>query len=431
MTNMPIHRTRVVPGAAALVLITALSACDFTVTNPGPVEDDFLFNEEAFPGLVVGVRRELGQALDNIAYISGAVTREIHPAGSTGTYGVNVREQQGILLPDGTGGYWGNLQQARWTAEDAVRRMSEVLGAATSSSALVAEASLYAGFANRMLGETFCEAVIDGGSLEPSEVFLTRADGYFTDAMTMAEAAGEEELVLAARAGRAQVRLDLERWEEAAADARAVPDGFLYSIPFFGSEPAMYNEVWEASAGTFRAHTVWNTYYDGYYAETADPRVAYTTDPDQPTGDANVLHLGRVPWLRQAKYPGRDAPIDLAKASEMRLIEAEVMLRGGDWEGALAIVNEIRSENGVAPRVALDADQAWTALKRERGIDLWLEGRRLFDVRRWLADGSGGVTLDELETAAGVMSPSHLEEQATCFPVPDTERQTNPNVPLT
>lgn len=417
-------------GGVALALLAALHGCDFTVTNPGPVEDDFLFNEEAFPGLVVGVRRELGQALDNIAYISGAVTREIHPAGSTGTYGVNVREQQGILLPDATGGYWGNLQQARWTAEDAVRRMSEVLGPAATSSALVAEASLYAGFANRMLGETFCEAVIDGGPLEASEVFLTRAERYFTDAIEMASAAGSGALVLAATAGRAQVRVDLQRWEEATADAAVIPDDFRYRLPFFATEPDMYNEVWEASAGTFRAHTVWNTYYDGYYAESSDPRVAYTIDPDQPTGDANVLHLGRVPWLRQAKYPGRDAPIDLAKGSEMRLIEAEALLRGGDWEGALEVVNTIRADNGVEPRIATNADEAWTALKRERGIELWLEGRRLFDVRRWLADGSGGITLHELETAAGVMSPSHLEVQATCFPVPDAERQTNPNVPL-
>ena len=66
MNNMRNHGPRRLSAAAAVALLATLSACDFSVTNPGPVEDDFLFNEEAFPGLVVGVRRELGQALDNL-----------------------------------------------------------------------------------------------------------------------------------------------------------------------------------------------------------------------------------------------------------------------------------------------------------------------------------------------------------------------------
>lgn len=414
---------------AALILLTAGAAgCDFTVTNPGPVEDDFLFEEEAYPGLVTGAGRNLALALDNIAYISGAVTREIHPAGSTGTYGISVQEQQGMLLTDGSAGYWNNAQRARWTAEDAVRRMRGNTEFNADSSPLVAQALIWAGFANRLLGETFCEAVIDGGALQPSTTFLTRAEAALTEAIAVAGAAGDDELVLAATAGRAQVRVALGSWEGALADAAAVPTDFVYEMPYFATESALYNELWEASAGTFRAHTVWNTYYDAYFTETSDPRVAWVTNPDLPTGDAAVLHLGRVPWYRQDKYPGRDAPINLASGREMRLIEAEALLRSGDWEEALALVNELRAAVGVDGRAAADAATAWTHLKRERGIELWLEARRLHDVRRWLADGSPGTTLHELETAAGVMSPSHLEEQAVCFPVPDSELQTNPNL---
>ncbi|MQA89397.1 MAG: RagB/SusD family nutrient uptake outer membrane protein [Gemmatimonas sp.] len=156
--------------------------------------------------------------------------------------------------------------------------------------------------------------------------------------------------------------------------------------------------------------------------------MAWEADEDQPTGDAAVLHLGRVPWYRQNKYPGRDAPINLASGREMRLIEAESLLRSGNWEGALTLVNSLRSETGVEPRMAASSEDAWTHLKRERGIELWLEARRMYDVRRWLAEDTPGITLDILETANGVMSDSHLEEQAVCFPIPDAERETNPNI---
>jgi hypothetical protein len=417
-------------GGWLLVPIAGLAACDFTVTNPGPVEDDFLFEEEAYAGLVTGAGRNLSLALDNIAYISGAVTRELHPAGSTGTYGISVLQQQGFLLPDGGSGFWNNAQRARWTAEDAVRRMRapEGLGVAAESSPLVAQALIWAGYANRLMGEIFCEAVIDGGELQPSSVFLTRAEATFTDAMAVATAAGEAELTTAAQAGRAQVRAALGDWTGAVADAQTVVPEFRYLIPYFESESALYNELWEASAGTFRAHTVWNTFYDDYFAQTGDPRVGWVASETQPTGDAAVLHLGRVPWHRQSKYPERSAPINLASGREMRLIEAEALLRSGDWAGAMTLINTLRTETGVEPWEAADAAGAWTHLKRERGIELWLEARRLYDVRRWLADDSPGVTLDVLELADGVMSPSHLEVQATCFPVPDSELQTNPNL---
>jgi hypothetical protein len=63
-----------------------------------------------------------------------------------------------------------------------------------------------------------------------------------------------------------------------------------------------------------------------------------------------------------------------------------------------------------------DLEEAWTALKRERGIELWLEGRRLGDLRRWLAAGAPG----EAEDMSG---------RDTCFPIGTTELDTNPNVP--
>ena len=49
---------------------------------------------------------------------------------------------------------------------------------------------MWAGFANRALGDNFCEAVIDGGPIQPIAEFYTRAEGHFTTAITRAQAAG-------------------------------------------------------------------------------------------------------------------------------------------------------------------------------------------------------------------------------------------------
>jgi hypothetical protein len=129
------------------------------------------------------------------------------------------------------------------------------------------------------------------------------------------------------------------------------------------------------------------------------------------------------------KYPNSDSAIPLSKGSEMRLIEAEAMLNDGDWQGAMDKINALRTAAGVPDATAASATEAWTALKRERAIVLWLEARRLFDLRRWAANGTPG-DLDPLEVpGASDQVGSHLSRQDKCFPIPPTEQDTNPNVP--
>ena len=101
----------------------------------------------------------------------------------------------------------------------------------------------------------------------------------------------------------------------------------------------------------------------------------------------------------------------------MRLIEAEAALNQGDWQGAMEIINDLRDAAGVDPWTASNSTEAWTHLKRERGIVLWMEGRRLGDYYRWNAAGTPGE-LDPLE----VVSPgSHLLNQDLCFPISQAE----------
>ena len=202
----------------------------------------------------------------------------------------------------------------------------------------------------------------------------------------MANAAGQSAMVTAATAGRASVRLLKGNYSGATSDAASVPNGFAYQMPYNAIDIDQYNRIYWAGANQpYRAHTVWHTFYEDYYKSTKDPRVSWDQDPKNPVGDAAVGNLGRVPWYFQTKFNKREAPINLSSGWEMRLLEAEAKLVANDVAGAATLINAHRVSLGLAPWPAASATDAWTALKRERGIELWLEARRLGDLRRWAA----------------------------------------------
>lgn len=415
----------------AILLGVALnSACDLSVTNPGPVQDTFLNERPAHEAIANGAGRDLADGLKFIAYTGAAITRELHPAGSHSAHGISPRQQIGILDEDDTtaGNPWNLAQRARWVAEDGTRRFREELEGQFTSYEPAARILLWAGFANRLLGENMCEAVIDGGEAQPSRVYHERAEGHFTEAIQIASNIESAEIVAAARAGRAATRVGLGDWPGAVADAREVPEGVAFAMPYFDLDDTQYNRIfWAGANQPYRAHTVWNTKYEEYYEETGDTRTPWLFDPELPEGDAAVGDLGRVPFYRQMKFDDRTSAINLASEREMRLILSEALLRDGSWEEAMNLINDLRTEVGVELRDASGAEEAWTHLKAERGIELWLEGRRLGDFRRWDAESTPG-DLHRLEVEGGAypLSP----DRSLCWPIPLSERETNPNIPL-
>src|SRR5690606_7494069 len=211
-TTMTTTGTRA--GRIASVFLTALAASGCSdlldVTNPGPIEDDDLNTPGAMPALVTGMAGDLAVAL-SITTIWGSVWSDdlLH----SGTLGAPTVFAQGDSDATQVNPWWNDAHTARWVAEDGIRRMQEVLGDGFTTSALAPRAYLIAGFANRILGESVCQAVIDGGAPTPFTDHFIRAEGQFTEALGLAGAQGEAELVTVAHAGRAQVRAALGDWE--------------------------------------------------------------------------------------------------------------------------------------------------------------------------------------------------------------------------
>jgi hypothetical protein len=418
MTTTTLHLTSSRRAAAALTAVTlCLAACDLDVTNPGPIQADALNDRSALTSLVNGAGRNLAEAMNWVSYTGAAVTIELHPAGSTGAFGITVRQQTGKLAEDETNTHWDLSQRARWTAEDAVKRAKSLLGADAARSAQLAQALVWAGYANRLLGENFCDGVIDGSAIQPYTVYLDRAEANFTEAIAVATAANNPTLATAATAARASVRLSKNNLSGAVADAALVTSNtFAYRMSYYTTDLDQYNRIFWASANQpYRAHTVWNTYYETYRKATRDPRTPFDSSATVLLGDGAVGSLGRVRWYFQTKHSAQTAPINLSTGWEMRLIEAEAKLASNDIPGAMAILNARRTGLSLPSLTATTTADAWTALKRERGIELWLEGRRLGDLRRWAA-------LNRLGTV------ENMSGRDLCFATSLSEKETNPNI---
>jgi hypothetical protein len=400
--------------AAAAISMQAVEGCDLRVSNPGPVPDAALDDSIATQAIVNGMGRSLSFALGYIAFTGGIASKEIVGSGSRNVvlYGTSLKQRSGILDPglEETNDHWRYAQQARWIAEDGIRRMRETPGVHFDTNPLAAQALIDAGFAERLLGENMCVGIIDGGPAQDRKIYFTRAESEFTEAIAIATAAGSTSLAQAARAGRASVRVWLGNWSGAEADARSIPSGFKYTALYSTLEQAQYNRIYWANANQpERSHSVVGTFYESYYKTTADPRTPWSTNPAFPKGTANVL------WYFQTKYTATNSPIDLVTQREMRLIIAESLLRADDWQGSLAEINSLRASVGVPPWTAASAADTWTALGRERGIELWLEGRRLGDLYRWKTAAVPGVFDD-------------MTGRDLCFPVGVSERDTNHNL---
>ena len=133
---------------ASLVLA---AGCDMSVTNPGPLQDEQLNNASAFPALVNGMSGDLSVALGNYINRGALASGELAESGNF------AAEQQyfiGVIRPEDVNPDWANMQQARWSAEDGIRRMGRVLGTSLDTYVETPRAYLYAGFGGQYLPET-------------------------------------------------------------------------------------------------------------------------------------------------------------------------------------------------------------------------------------------------------------------------------------
>jgi hypothetical protein len=342
---------------------------------------------------------DFSESFVDIAYFMGIASRDIY---HTGVFEGELFMQEGSILPrhvsnSDQGDLWAAMHRARSTAKRGVERMQEVLGDGFESNPLSTRAYTWVGYSNRLLGEHVCQAVIDGGSAQPFEVHFQRAEEAFTNAIELAEQQNASDLSDRAYSGRAQVRLALQNWEGASSDAGKVSDDYVFEAVY--SLNSTREENWLSNQSNIRSYF---SVYGTFAAEKqSDPRIDW-----EDMNEAGVD--GNTPFYLQKKYSNNGSNIELAKWDEMLLIQAEAALRNNDLSTGMQLINEERSRYGLEAESASNIDEAWTILRSERETILWMESRRLWDLRRF--------------------DDPFLEGRDRCMPIGKSEIDTNDNL---
>lgn len=377
------------------------------VTNPGPIAESALNSKAAIPGLVVGMSADLSYA-HRYTTLWGSVWSD--DLKHSGTLAAPTIFNTGELSSVDVDPWWKRAQRSRWVAKKGIERIKDILGNEFNSNENAAKANLYAGYSNRVLGENACYAVIDGGAKQANTVHFERAEDFFTDAISIATNVNNPNLLNAATAGRASVRAALGDWTGAATDASSVPIDYVFNA-IFSLNSSRENNDWPTATINRGEYTVWGTQWEG----STDPRlpqeVIYTS-----TNDTASAANGVSPWITQLKHGSDGDNIALSKGTEMLLIRAEMELRENqDFTAAMTLINQGRTHHGLANLSAINIAEAWSHLQDERGKDMWLEGRRFWDLRRWNKD-------------TGPANNTFLDSRDDCIPIGQSELGTNINL---
>lgn len=299
-------------------------------------------------------------------------------------------------------GTYTPINTARFTNDQAARLLSGWTDAEVPDrQRLLATASALAGYSLLLLGEGFCSGVVDVGPELQSAQLFDSAEVRFDQALAAAQAAGDQNLLNLARVGRARARRNAVDLPGAAADAALVPVEFVYQATAGANAARRNNLIFAQNSGG--AVTVAEA-----YRNLGDPRVP-TADAGRNTSDQQQL------WF-QRKYGSLTAPTPIASGVEAQLILAES--RGG--ADGVAILNALRARVSLPPLGAQEAGTFSATLYDERARWLWLEGQRWFDVRR------GDLPLIPAAGTPYRKGGSYGDQR--CWPLPDVEKLSNPNV---
>ena len=413
----------------ALSFVLAAGCSDLTSLkqeNPGQIDAGSLYNPANAQLLVNGAIADFDCAFSSYVVGTGLLGDElINAIAQTTNYDYDRRTLTPTSVYVGacgnafSPGIYTALQIARGTADTAYAKLAGWTDEEVPQrTRMMGQLAAYAGYSLVLLGESMCSAAINlGPELQPAQLF-EEAKLRFDLAIDAATTAGDATTLTFAHLGRARALQGLGDLAAAEADAEAIPTDFVVNISTDAVDPRRQNAVY--------VHTT-----QGFYGSVDPSFRGLTLDggPDPRvlvTNTGNTGSAASTPIWTADKYPTITTPIPVARYAEAQLIIAEARLAAHDIPGAVDAINAARKSGGRIGMPDYDATGQTEAevkaqLIEERRRELFLEGHRFGDVRRYNlplvpAPGSpypagGGVYGDQ-----------------RCFPLPDVERNNNPNI---
>lgn len=476
-------RTGLAVSVAAGTILAFATGCDvteklLTVENPGAITIEALDDPALLTVQLAGVVDAYQSAFQwNLEYTQYPTDEVITGLNWEGYARVNQRiisYLEGITASTFENGSralrMGNDLAERirvWAADDPATDFNEEL----------ATSLVFAGYSAISLGETMCQTVISPDPDDPSSTVLSQLETYavalpyLNDAITAATAAGEDDLVNLARTGLARAYLGLGDWANAATFANQVPMGFSWSLNYVDQSGGR-NPLQNTSNGgnfTLGIHPSFTGTHPSFdatgfafldndiIAPQTDPRIQHAVSDD--TGHNGLTPLYKLfQGLRYSEYTGEtiapssagcpactgtdpgdlewianfDTDIVLADYTEAQHHYFEALaMQGGSDAAVLTFVNARRAVGNQTALVGLAGQPLIEELRNQRARDLFMGGFRLPDLRRWTRfdAGNGPFTGGSyFPTGTHPNSQWGAYDVWTCFPIPLSEYEGNPNL---
>lgn len=299
------------------------------------------------------------------------------------------------------------MHTARFQAEDIYARLNGWTDAQVPNRrTLLATVRAYGAYPYVFFGETYCSISFDGGPEVTRAASLAIAEQRFTEAISLAQAASNNDILNLARAGMARTKMDLKKWAEAAQFAALVPAGYARMADRGTENDRRWNKLYK-NATDLGLYVIGDA-----YRTMNDPRVLIENTGRPAFNPFTVL------WIN-TKYRTLGDPIRLASYREAQLILAEAKAQQGDVAGAMAILNGRRAELGLSALSASGQAQAVTAVVEERRRELSFEGgHRLNDLLRYTLPWKGANG----STQAFNPYTARPYGALTCWPLPTKEK---------
>lgn len=416
-------------GILALLLFGAV-ACDgiLDVSNPGAIEEGELTDPALEQTMINGVIGEFQYTHSYASQWTGTVADELlldHTFAQTIPMVLRTADENNVYVSN-IYSFW---QRSRASADDAVARLQVTFGDDARSRLTMLEALAYGGYSYVLMGETFCEAPINVSAPYSSAELFEMGIERFEQALEVADnalAAGEsgarvEQLRNMAYLGAARASLNLGEMADAESYASQVDEDFEMWIRHSENSARQYNPFRDPTTGEN------NRYLSPGlpFQNLDDIRVPHTAERLTSLVEGTMMYIPYQPFSFSDWTPEdslefqRSTDVRFASALEARYIIAEAQ---GATGNTLNLVNERRLFAG-HDEVNLAGDDLMAELREQRARDFYLTGKRLGDLRRYM--NLYGIDLFPSGTDPFQDLPYG---NVTCLPIPQSERNSNPNL---
>lgn len=416
MKNRKIYKSKILKILTLLLVFTVFSCSDLLdAENPNSLQEKDLSDPRAATPMVNGSQVILTRAIGTLATIYSTSTDEMVWVGSRDDWQQLNFGELSNFENEFTDAVFFFTGESRWWADEVITRIEKFQSEGTLlpgdeaqlSRAYLYGATIYITIANMYSDFVFSSKLESGPAIGPANMvgLYDTALGYLNKALALNQASD---------VGRLQGMIALAHWNKAAwtkarernpatalindaaantaANAALVAGGASFVLDVDSSTPDVITEPFIGSEVNDRKEQRLSDHYIIYDAITKSIAGIASGDPAQSISLYDPVDNIPDPVLYKAVKDFNDAGLypdfTINSEREMYLILAEAALAQGDIPGFTTQINKLRdlnSADGLTPFVdeITSGVTARDLLIHERRVNLFLQGKRLFDHYRF------------------------------------------------